>query len=87
MSQTLSQHRHISFTAHYTGYIWYRMGISHAVFATSKGKILATLLHPLESWAEKCVGGSMRSTLKQRHRMIDQHLTQLIEQHPDLQVL
>ena len=87
MSQTLSQHRHISFTAHYTGYIWYRMGISHAVFATSKGKILATVLHPLESWAEKCVGGSMRSTLKQRHRMIDQHLTQLIEQHPDLQVL
>jgi len=29
----------------------------------------------------------MRTTLKQRHRMIDQHLTQLIEQHPDLQVL
>lgn len=29
----------------------------------------------------------MRSTLKQRHRMIDQHLTQLIEQHPNLQVL
>ena len=87
MTQQLSEHRHISFTAHYTGYIWYTMGISHPVFATSKGKMLAKLVHPLESWAEKFVGGSMRTTLKQRHRMIDQHLTQLIEQHPDLQIL
>jgi len=87
MTQQLSEHRHISFTAHYTGYIWYTMGISHPVFATSKGKMLAKLVHPLESWAEKFVGGSMRTTLKQRHRMIDQHLTRLIEQHPDLQVL
>lgn len=87
MTQQLSEHRHISFTAHYTGYIWYTMGISHPVFATSKGKMLAKLVHPLESWAEKFVGGSMRTTLKQRHRMIDQHLTQLIEQHPDIQVL
>ena len=87
MTQQLSEHRHISFTAHYTGYIWYSMGISHPVFATSKGKMLAKLVHPLESWAEKFVGGSMRTTLKQRHSMIDQHLIQLIEQHPDLQVL
>ncbi|WP_349927595.1 class I SAM-dependent methyltransferase [Acinetobacter sp. A1-4-2] len=87
MTRQLSEHRHISFTAHYTGYIWYTMGISHPVFATSKGKMLAKLLHPLESWAEKFVGGSMRTTLKQRHHMIDQHLIQLIEQHPDLQVL
>ncbi|MGE8559343.1 MAG: class I SAM-dependent methyltransferase, partial [Acinetobacter sp.] len=87
MTQQLSEHRHISFTAHYTGYIWYTMGISHPIFATSKGKMLAKLVHPLESWAEKFVGGSMRTTLKQRHRMIDQHLTQLIEQFPDLQVL
>lgn len=87
MTQDLSQHRHISFTAHYTGYIWYSMGISHPVFATSKGKFLAKVLHPLESWAEKHVGGSMRTTLKQRHSIIDEQLTQLIQQHPDLQIL
>lgn len=87
MTQSLSEHRHISFTAHYTGYIWYSMGISHPVFATRKGKFLARLVHPLESWAEKNVGGSMRSTLKQRHAMIDQHLDQLITQYPQLQVL
>lgn len=87
MSAPLSEHRHISFTAHYTGYIWYKMGISHPAFATKKGKWLAKLVHPLETWAEKYVGGSMRTTLKQRHQMIDAHLTALIEQHPNLQVL
>lgn len=87
MTQNLSEHRHISFTAHYTGYIWYSMGISHPVFATAKGKFLAKILHPLESWAEKHVGGSMRTTLKQRHSMIDRQLTALIQQHPDLQIL
>lgn len=87
MTQQLSKHRHISFTAHYTGYIWYQMGISHPALATAKGKTLAALVHPIESWAEKYVGGSMRTTLKQRHSMLDSHLKELIEQHPHLQVL
>lgn len=83
----LSQHRHISFTAHYTGYIWYQMGISHPAFATAKGKSLAMLANPVEAIAEKYVGGSMRTTLKDRHTLLDDHLKQLIEQYPDLQVL
>jgi len=87
MTQQLSKHRHISFTAHYTGYIWYQMGISHEALATTKGKSLAYLVHPIESWAEKYVGGSMRTTLKQRHTMLDHHLEQLIQENPDLQVL
>ena len=87
MTQALSKHRHISFTAHYTGYIWYQMGISHPLLATSKGKTLAMIAHPIESWGEKYVGGSMRTTLKERHTMLDNRLRQLIEQHPNLQVL
>lgn len=87
MTQQLSKHRHISFTAHYTGYIWYQMGISHPALATAKGKTLAALVHPIESWAEKYVGGSMRTTLKQRHSILDNQLKELIEQHPNLQVL
>lgn len=87
MTKQLSKHRHISFTAHYTGYIWYQMGISHPAFATKKGKSLATFLNPIESWAEKYVGGSMRTTLKDRHTILDQRLVKLIEQYPDLQVL
>lgn len=82
-----SRHRHISFTAHYTGYVWYQMGISHPVFATPKGKLLTLIAHPFESFGEKVVGGSMRSTLKTRHTLLDEHLTALIQQHPDLQVL
>ena len=85
--QQLSKHRHISFTAHYTGYIWYQMGISHPLLATTKGKMLACIAQPIETWAEKYVGGSMRSTLKIRHQLLDQHLTQLIQQYPDLQIL
>lgn len=83
----LSKHRHISFTAHYTGYIWYQMGISHPAFATKQGKSLAYLANPVESLAEKYVGSSMRTTLKTRHTLLDEHLTALIEQYPDLQVL
>ena len=85
--QELSKHRHISFTAHYTGYIWYQMGISHPAFATSKGKFLTALVNPFENWAERVVGGSMRTTLKERHQMIDDALIQLINIYPDLQVV
>ena len=83
----LSKHRHISFTAHYTGYIWFQMGISHPALATTKGKLFATLANPVETLAEKYVGGSMRTTLKTRHTLLDEHLTQLIERYPNLQVL
>lgn len=85
--QELSKHRHISFTAHYTGYIWYQMGISHPAFATSKGKFLTSLMNPFENWAEKVVGGSMRTTLKARHKMIDDALIQLIQSHPNIQIV
>ncbi|WP_445116566.1 class I SAM-dependent methyltransferase [Acinetobacter sp. WZC-1] len=87
MTEPLSRHRHISFTAHYTGYIWYQMGISHPLLATAKGKFLAGLIHPVESLAERYIGGSMRTTLKTRHRLLDEQLTQLILQYPDMQVL
>lgn len=87
IEQDVSPHRHISFTAHYTGYIWYLLGISHPDLASSKGKRLATLLNPFESIAEKFVGGSMRSTLKQRHQLINKQLDALIEQYPELQIV
>lgn len=85
--QQLSEHRHISFTAHYTGYMWYLMGISHPAFATKKGKWLTTLLHPLEVWSERFIGGSIRRTLTQRHVLIDEALLKLIETQPDIQVI
>lgn len=86
-SQHLSPHRHISFTAHYTGYIWYQLGWSNAALASRKGHRLVTLMHPLELLMERYVGGSMRSTLRQRHTLIDRQLDRLLDQHPDLQIL
>ena len=83
----LSDHRHISFTAHYTGYRWYLLGISHPAFATRKGKWLTVLLQPLENWAERHVGTSMRTVLQTRHQLINQQVDQLLQRHPDLQIV
>ncbi len=84
---TASPHRHISFTAHYTGYIWYKEGISHAALASNKGRWLTRLLSPFETWAESVVGDSMRSTLRQRHALIDRQLDRLLAKYPDAQIL
>ncbi len=84
---TASPHRHISFTAHYTGYIWYKEGISHAELASNKGRWLTTLLSPFETWAESVVGDSMRSTLRQRHALIDRQLDRFLAEYPDVQIL
>lgn len=86
-SQQLSPHRHISFTAHYTGYIWYQLGWSHPALASRRGQRLATMLHPIELLMERFVGGSMRSTLKQRHTLIDRQLDRALAQYPDAQVI
>ncbi len=83
----LSPHRHISFTAHYTGYIWYRLGWSHPALASLKGRVLGNLLRPLEWLAERTLGGSMRTTLHTRHGLIDQQINTWLSQHPDGQIL
>lgn len=87
LANTDSPHRHISFTAHYTGYIWFQEGISHAALASNKGRWLAKLVSPLENWAELIIGDSMRTTLRQRHSLIDRQLDLFLAEHPDAQVL
>lgn len=84
---TMSKHRHISFTAHYTGYIWYQMGLSHPQLATEAGRMYAAMLEPMECWTEFVYGNSIRKTLITRHTMLDDALTQLLAQYPDAQVL
>jgi hypothetical protein len=36
----------ISLTAHYTGYVWARNGLSHPELATREGRVLFEALHP-----------------------------------------
>ncbi len=77
----------ISFTAHYTGFVWYRFGLSHPAFATRQGCSYFQALRPLEVAARRVIGSDIKTTLLQRHHLIDRELEQLIRSHPDLQIV
>ncbi|MDI1302268.1 MAG: class I SAM-dependent methyltransferase [bacterium] len=77
----------ISFTAHYTGFIWHHYGLSEAAFATTQGRLYFSLLLPFECLARRIVGSDIKTTLLQRHALIDRELETMIARHPDLQVL
>ncbi len=82
-----SPHRHISFTGHYTGYIWHKLGWSHDALLTPKGQRLGMLLYPIEAVMLKWVGHNIETTLKTRHELMDNQLKILISQYPNLQIL
>lgn len=77
----------ISFTAHYTGYVWHHYGLSGPAFATARGRVFYTLLLPFESLARCIIGSDIKTTLLQRHFLIDRELVTLIAARPDLQIL
>lgn len=77
----------ISFTAHYTGYVWHHYGLSDAHFATGQGRLYYTLLRPFERLARCLIGSDIKTTLLQRHFLIDRELESLVASRPDLQVL
>lgn len=71
---------HISPTAHYTGYVWVRAGLSHAALVTWQGRALYWGLEPLVRLAAPTVGGTTLETLlRARHAIIDELLHQAIE--------
>lgn len=77
----------ISFTAHYTGFVWYKNQLSNDAFITNQGKTYYQLLRPFEFLARHIIGSDIRTTLLQRHHLLDHELSKLIDQHPDLQIL
>lgn len=77
----------ISFTAHYTGYVWHRYGLSDKSFATAQGHTYYTLLRPFEYAARSLLGTDIKTTLLQRHAIIDRELGSLIAAHPNLQIV
>lgn len=77
----------ISFTAHYTGFIWHHYGLSEAAFATTQGRVYFSLLLPFEFLARRVLGSDIKTTLLQRHALLDRELDKMIARHPDLQVL
>lgn len=77
----------ISFTAHYTGYVWQHHGLSEPAFATTQGRTYYALLRPFEYLARHIIGSDIKTTLLQRHFIIDRELEKRISANPDTQVL
>jgi O-methyltransferase involved in polyketide biosynthesis len=77
----------ISPTAHYTGYVWARHGLSHPELETLEGRLLFESLQPVMTVSRALGGASLESYLLTRHRAIDTLLERAIEQHGITQVI
>jgi O-methyltransferase involved in polyketide biosynthesis len=77
----------ISPTAHYTGYIWTRNGLSHPELETREGRVLFELVRP-SMWVSAALGsGTLERYLMARHLEIDAALIRAIEEDGITQVL
>lgn len=77
----------ISFTALYTGHVWYANGLSAPAFHTRRGSFFYHALAPFEYVGGKMAGGNIRTFLLQRHLLIDELVREAIEQRGVRQVL
>jgi O-methyltransferase involved in polyketide biosynthesis len=77
----------ISPTAHYTGYVWARNGLSHPALVTSEGRALFASLEPAMRVSRAVGGPSLENYLLARHEAIDSLLEQAIEEDGVTQVV
>lgn len=68
----------ISISAHYTGYIWYKNGLSHQQFVTPMGRTAYWALKPMNAFMQVMVGASIDTFLIQRHLVLDHLVEQAI---------
>lgn len=71
--------KNISPTAHYTGYVWARHGLSHPLLATKQGRLFYRALQPVNAASAAVGGPTLEGLLLARHRVIDDLLTNAIE--------
>ncbi|HEY8765255.1 MAG TPA: class I SAM-dependent methyltransferase [Solirubrobacteraceae bacterium] len=83
----MSDSGRISPTAHYTGYVWARNGLSHPELSSAEGRALFESLRPVLILSRALGGASLEPYLLARHLAIDKLLEQAIEQHGITQVL
>jgi O-methyltransferase involved in polyketide biosynthesis len=69
----------ISPTAHYTGYVWARHGLSHPELETREGRALFEMMRPLLALSGVFGGASLEAYLLARHRAIDVVLERAID--------
>ena len=77
----------VSPTAHYTGYVWARNGLSHPELETLEGRILFESLRPVMTVSGLLGEGTLESYLLARHRAIDTLLDQAVAQRGVRQVI
>ncbi|MCY1275397.1 methyltransferase [compost metagenome] len=71
---------HISPSAHYTGYVWYRHRLAEPAFATGFGRFAHTVLAPLTWGVRELSGLDLERILLQRHLLLDARLRAAIEE-------
>jgi O-methyltransferase involved in polyketide biosynthesis len=69
----------ISPTAHYTGHVWGRNGLSHPHLATREGRVLWGALAPAMAASRALGGPTLEGMLLARHRVIDDLLASAID--------
>lgn len=74
-------------TAHYTGYVWARNGLSHPGLETTEGRILFDSLQPAMLISRAVGGPTLEAYLLARHRGIDALLERAITQDGVTQVI
>jgi O-methyltransferase involved in polyketide biosynthesis len=77
----------ISPTAHYTGYVWVRNGLSAPELGTTEGRLLYESLRPAMIVSRALGGPTLEGYLLARHRAIDALLERAIAEHGVSQVI
>jgi O-methyltransferase involved in polyketide biosynthesis len=77
----------VSPTAHYTGQVWWRNGMSHPFLATVEGRVLFGALEPVMRTSGLLGGPTLEPYLVARHRAIDSRLRHAIEHRGVTQVV
>lgn len=68
----------ISISAHYTGYVWYKNGLSDSRYVTPMGMFANAVFTPINATLKLLAGSHIDTFLLQRHLMLDHLLHQLI---------
>ncbi|SNS75808.1 class I SAM-dependent methyltransferase [Pseudomonas segetis] len=80
-------HSHISPSAHFTAYVWYRRGLSDAAFISTFGRFSHSVLRPVMWASRRFFDLDLENMLLLRHLQIDACLHCAIENHGVRQVV
>jgi O-methyltransferase involved in polyketide biosynthesis len=83
----MSASEQISPTAHYTGYVWARNGLSHPELQTLEGRVLYEALRPGMTANDLLGRGTLEAYLLARHQAIDVLLERAVEEAGVTQVI